>query len=81
MNGRMNAENRGRVTCLIDTQVAWMGVRTGPPHPRVRGASLSSVKGTQHTPIARPSTARVLSVLSARPLSAGGCGLVCPGER
>src|SRR5438067_1415685 len=75
---KLIAENRGRVTCLIDPQVAWMAVCVGTAV--CMEAQCPRVKGTQRVPIGRPSTARVVSARSARPLSAGDYGLVCPGE-
>ena len=75
-----NADYRGSVTCLYDTQLLGACLDAsesgGRSHPE-------AVRGMPDVPIAPPATrppeGRRLSALSAQPLSTGGCGRVCLG--
>jgi hypothetical protein len=80
---RLNADFRGAVTCLNDTQLAWS---LRPGGRRADPVSLGDwqgewVMGTQPAPSGQQARAPALSVLSVRPPSAEGSGPVCSDRR
>src|SRR5271157_3328633 len=74
--GAKNADYRGGVTCLYDTQLLGACLHASECGGRYRPQAVS---GMPEIPIAPPATARRLSALSAQPLSTGGCGRLCLG--
>src|SRR5271166_641746 len=75
-HGAKNADYRGGVTCLYDTQLPGACLHASESGGRSRP---EAVRGMPDVPIAPPATAGRLSALSAQPLSTGGCGRVCLG--
>ena len=79
-HGAKNADYRGGVTCLYDTQL--LGAACMHPSP-VAALALrpSGACQTYQSPPQPPGPRRGgrLSALSAQPLSTGGCGRVCLG--
>ena len=78
-----NADFRGAVNCLTDTQLFRQSRQVERP-PRSVAAGFGpqeGFKGTQYAPIDPPATARVLSALSTQPPLTGGCGPVCSDGR
>ena len=79
-HGAKNADYRGGVTCLYDTQLLGACLHAFESGGRSRP---EAVRGMPDVPIAPPATGPRrggrLSALSAQPLSTGGCGRVCLG--
>src|SRR5271166_489461 len=79
-HGAKNADYRGGVTCLYDTQLLGACLHASESGGRYRPGA---VRGMPDVPIAPPATrprrGGRLSALSAQPLSTGGCGRVCLG--
>src|SRR5208337_3631362 len=75
-HGAKNADYRGGVTCLYDTQLLGECLHASECGGCYRPGA---VRGMPDVPIAPSATARRLSALSAQPLSTGGCGRVCLG--
>src|SRR5208337_2241487 len=77
-HGAKNADYRGGVTCLYDTQLLGDCLHASESGGRSRP---EAVRGMPDVPIAPPATGPPrggrLSALSAQPLSTGGCGRVC----
>src|SRR5208282_2788446 len=79
-HGANNADYRGGVTCLYDTQLLGACLHASESGGRYRP---EAVRGMPDVPIAPqppgPRRGGRLSALSAQPLSTGGCGRVCLG--
>src|SRR5271157_6045093 len=77
---RLNADYRGGVTCLYDTQLLGACLHASESGGRSRP---EAVRGMPDVPIAPqppgPRRGGRLSALSAQPLSTGGCARVCLG--
>src|SRR5271157_828432 len=79
-HGAKNADYRGGVTCLYDTQLLGACLHAFESGGRSRP---EAVRGMPDVPIAPPATGPpegwAAVGLSAQPLSTGGCGRVCLG--
>jgi hypothetical protein len=78
-HGAKNADYRGGVTCLYDTQLPGACLHASEAGGRSRP---EAVRGMPEVPIAPPATGppegwAAVGFLSAQPLSTGGCGRVC----